>query len=76
MVITENKCEMRAIPAASDVSLPYAAGITIPFKPIGTAAKQVAHLKKVGEKKELCGKSTNTPIKISGYTTVLIADSA
>ena len=61
--------ETSAIPAASEVSLPYPAGTTTVFKPVGIAATQSAHLKNVSLKKELWGKTRKIAIKSNGYKT-------
>ena len=57
MVMIDKTCETSAKPDASVVSLPYAAGITMVFSPIGIDAIHIAHLKKDSLKKALCGKS-------------------
>ena len=43
MVMHESKCEITAIPAASEESLPKALGITIVLSPKGIAREQRAH---------------------------------
>jgi len=39
-----SKCEITAMPAATDVSLPNALGITMVFSPSGIASEQSAHI--------------------------------
>ena len=57
---------MRAIPAGTEVSLPYAAGITMVLSPIGIEAKHIAHLKNLSLKKELLGSTSAIKKKIKG----------
>ena len=73
MVTIEIKCDTSARPAASEVSLPYAAGITIVLSPIGIDAKHIAHLKKVSLKKALCGRNSAITKNSKGYANSLIA---
>ena len=40
IVITESKCEITAILAATEVSFPYALGIMMVFNPSGIAKEQ------------------------------------
>ena len=44
MVRQEARCEMSAMPAAEEVSLPYAAGMTMVFSPKGIASEQTAQI--------------------------------
>ena len=46
MVIQDRVCEIRAIPAAVEVSLPYALGITTVLRPRGIAREAIAQIKK------------------------------
>ena len=47
--MTESTWEMSAIPDATVVSLPYALGITMVFRPSGIASDATAHTKKLFE---------------------------
>ena len=60
MVINENTWDMSARPAASVVSLPYAAGTKMEVRPIGIAAIHVPHIKKVFVVNALSGNSANS----------------
>ena len=41
MVMQDNRCDTNAVPAATDVSLPYALGTTIEVKPDGMASEHM-----------------------------------
>ena len=47
MLMQDRKCEIRAMPDAVVVSLPYAAGITTVVSPSGIATEQTAQIKMV-----------------------------
>ena len=46
----DNECEINAIPAGTEVSLPYAAGTTMVFSPKGIAIDITKHWKIVTSK--------------------------
>ena len=73
MVITESKCVTNAIPAASVVSLPYPAGITIAFKPIGIHITQNAQVNNASLKNLPLGINITETRNNSGNTSNLIA---
>ena len=58
----ESKCEINAIPAAFDVSFPYALGITIVPSPSGIAREQTVQITIVSDGFH----RAKTPIKASG----------
>ena len=68
----DSKCEITAMPAAVDVSLPYALGITIVFRPRGIASEQSAQMKTVFSK----GTNFDMPINARGIIISLIIETA
>ena len=50
MVMQDKRWDITAIPAASEVSLPRAAGITIVLRPKGIASEHRPHINAVCEK--------------------------
>ena len=70
MVAQDRVWEMSAIPAATEVSLPYAAGITTVFSPRGMAREQTAQTAKVSGKGIRSIAPRNSSGKISRRNTV------
>ena len=66
----DNRCEITASPAATDVSLPAALGITIVFSPKGIANTQSEHIYTI----EGNSQKYVTPISRNGITISLIMD--
>ena len=72
MVTHDNTCEINAIPAATDVSLPYALGITIVFNPRGIEREHTQHSARGWDS----GKHAKRAMAAMGITKRRIADTA
>lgn len=70
IVIQDNKWETIAIPAAAEVSLPYALGITMVFKPSGIATEQTAQVTVESGN----GRKRNTAMAIAGNSSSRAAE--
>ena len=70
MVAQDRAWEISAIPAAVEVSFPYALGMTTVLRPSGIAREATAHIKKVLSK----SKSIKIPINTMGMINRRIID--
>ena len=70
IVIAESKCDTIAIPAATEVSLPYPPGITRVLRPSGIASEQMVHTMIFAD----IGINLKRPMKIIGNTSSLMID--
>lgn len=72
MVAQERRCEISAMPEATEGSFPYALGMTMVLSPNGIASEQTAQTTKSSGS----GKSAKTPINTKGMASNRISETA